>query len=79
MLTVRSDHVERGRPDADDVGLGHRSRDDALAVDERAVVAAEVSDFESAPAPPQLGVVTRHAQVGDDDVVVGVPADSQHP
>jgi hypothetical protein len=80
LLQFLPDEMERGRPDADDVRLGHRGGGHPLAVDERAVVAGQVGDLVPAAAgPAQLGVVAGDAEVGDDDVVVGRAPDPQPP
>ena len=52
LLQFLADQPERRRADADDVPLGHRRRADPLAVDERAVVAAEVVRSRSRRAGP---------------------------
>ena len=61
-----------------DDGVGRDPRlGDTVPVDERAVVAAAVDDFPAdADVADELGVVTGHEHVVDDDVVVRRPTDA---
>jgi hypothetical protein len=78
LLQFVADEPVAGAADADDVALGDRSGQDALAVDERAVEAVQVDDLELALAhPAQLSVVAGHAQVAHDNVIARLTADAQ--
>ena len=68
---------EGGIPDADDVLFGQHLAGNLLAVDEGAVMAAEVDDLVAAGGRfAQFRVPLRHVEVGKDQVVVGHPADA---
>ena len=70
---------EGGVADRDDVVVVQLGLVDPGAVDERAVVAAQVDDLVATGRRlPQLGVLLGHAEVGDHDVVVRAAADLHH-
>lgn len=80
LLEFVADQGERGVPDADDVTGSDRRLVDGRAVEEGAVVAAEVDDLVGALRPrPQLGVPSGDDEVVDDQVVVGGAADPDGP
>src|SRR5262249_28727397 len=71
---------ERRVADANGVALRQRLRGDTPAVDEDAVLAAQVDDLVPAPgAVAHLGVVTRDQEVIQHQVVVRCAADPQVP
>ncbi len=67
-------------PDPDDVALADDRATSGDPVDEGPVPTAEVDDVEAPVGrPAQLGVVFRHQQVVDHDVVAGGATDPKHP
>src|SRR4051812_36199224 len=64
--------------DLDLVAGDDGARVDALAVDVRAVEAADVADREGALLADELGVLARHRDVVQEDVARRVPADGGH-
>lgn len=80
LLQLVADEAERGVADADDVTGRDRRAGDGLAVEERAVVAAEVDDLvRPVRLGPQFRVPSRDDQVVDDQVVVSAAADADGP
>ena len=81
LAELVTDQAEGSAADTDQVLLGHRGGPrDQLAVDEGAVVAAQVGDLVPAAAEvAELGVYPGHAEVGDHQVVLRGPADAQQP
>src|SRR5207247_3005702 len=51
---------------------------DPLAIEVRAVQAAQVANEELPVATPHLGVTTRHRDVVEEDVALGMPARGGH-
>ncbi len=82
LLEPVADDPERRVADADDVGRAELDRaalGDRMAVDERAVVRAEVADLQAAVGRGvELGVVAGDLEVGDDQVVLQGTADAHH-